>query len=120
MTSIKRIIKGDMVKLISGANKGTTGRVVSVLTKSNSVLVEGIGNIHRKVKPTKQNPRGGSKDIHVPISIHKIALVVNEKTGKTSRIGLSKNDDGKKIRLARQDNNKEIHTSNISSEKGKK
>jgi ribosomal protein L24 len=47
MASIKRIIKGDIVKLISGANKGTTGKVLQVLTKKNAVLVEGIGTKHR-------------------------------------------------------------------------
>jgi len=105
---IKRIIKGDTVKLISGANKGTTGKVLSVLTKKNSVLVEGIGVKHRKVKPSQQNPRGGHKDIHVAIPIHKVALVIDEKTSKTSRVGLMKNDTGTTIRVARQNNNKEI------------
>ena len=108
MATIKRIIKGDLVKLISGANKGTTGKVLAVLTKKNSVLIEGIGNIHRKVKPTQQNPRGGQKDIHVPTSIHKIALVIDEKTGKTSRVGLIKNTEGNIVRVARQSKDKEI------------
>ena len=120
MVTIKRIIKGDTVKIISGANKGTTGKVLAVLTKKNSVLIEGIGNIHRKVKPTKQNPRGGSRDIHIPTLIHKVALVTDDKSGKTSRVGLSKDDDGNKIRLAKQYNNKQIHTPKISSERGKK
>ena len=39
MATIKRIIKGDTVKLISGAKKGTTGKVIAVLTKKNSVLI---------------------------------------------------------------------------------
>ena len=108
MATIKRIIKGDTVKLISGAKKGTTGKVIAVLTKKNSVLIEGIGNIHRKVKPTQQNPRGGHKDIHTPTPIHKVALVIDDKSGKTSRVGLSKNDDGVKTRLARQNKDKEI------------
>jgi large subunit ribosomal protein L24 len=108
MTTIKRIIKGDTVKLISGAKKGTTGKVLQVLTKKKAVLIEGIGSIHRRVKPSKQNPRGGHKDIHVPTSIHKIALVIDEKTGKTSRVGLTKNIDGNKTRVARQNKNKEI------------
>ncbi len=120
MSTIKRIIKGDTVKIISGSNKGTTGTVLAVLTKKQAVLVEGIGNIHRKVKPTKQNPRGGNKDIHVPILIHKVALVTDEKSNKTSRVGLSKDDDGNKIRLARQSNNKQIQMPKISSERGKK
>jgi len=108
MATIKRIIKGDMVKIISGANKGTTGKVLQVLVKKNSVLVEGIGNIHRNVKASQQNPSGGHKDIHVATPIHKVALVIDEKTSKTSRVGLAKNANGAKIRLARQINNKEI------------
>ncbi len=105
---MKKIIKGDMVKLISGANKGTTGKVVKVLAKKGTILIEGIGNISRKIKPSAHNPRGGQKDMHIPTPIHKVALVVDEKTSKTSRVGLSKADDGKKLRLARQLKNKEI------------
>jgi len=108
MASIKRIIKGDIVKLISGANKGTTGKVLKVLTKKNAVLVEGVGTKHRNVKPSQLNPRGGYKDIHVPTSLHKVALVVDEKTGKTSRVGLVKNTDGTTTRVARQNKDKEI------------
>lgn len=108
MPVVKRIKKGDTVKLISGANKGTTGKVLAVLTKINAVLVEGIGVKHRKVKPSRVNPRGGHKDIHVPTPIHKVALVIDEKTSKTSRVGLSKSTDGKTVRVAKQAKNKEI------------
>lgn len=108
MVTIKRIIKGDTVKIISGANKGTTGKVVQVLAKKNAVLVEGVGQIHRHVKASAQNPRGGSKDIHVATSLHKVALVVDEKLAKTSRVGLTRNADGGLSRVARQLKNKEI------------
>lgn len=104
----QRIQKGDLVKLISGVNKGTTGKVVAVLAKKGAVLIEGVGNKHRHVKPSAVNPRGGSKDIHVPTPLSKVALVVDEKTSKTSRIGYVKNADGAKVRLARQAKNKEI------------
>ncbi len=108
MSATKKIIKGDIVKIISGAKKGVTGKVLQVLAKKNAVLVEGVGNIHRNVKPSQQNPRGGHKDIHVATPISKVALIVDEKTGKTSRVGLIKNADGKKARVARQIKNKEI------------
>ena len=108
MATVKRIVKGDTVKLISGANKGTTGKVLQVLTKKGAVLVEGIGVKHRNVKPSQLNPRGGHKDIHVPTSLHKVALVVDEKTGKTSRVGLTKNAEGATVRVARQNKDKEI------------
>jgi large subunit ribosomal protein L24 len=108
MAIIKRIKKGDTVKLISGANKGATGKVLQVIKKKNVVLVEGIGTIHRNVKPTQLNPRGGHKDIHVPTPIHKVALVIDEKSSKTSRVGLIKNADGGTTRVARQNKDKEI------------
>lgn len=104
----RRIQKDDIVKLISGDKKGTTGKVVAVLPKKNAVLVEGIGVKHRKIKPSQLNPTGGSKDIHVATPMHKVALVVDEKAAKTSRIGYKKDAEGKKVRLARQLKNKEI------------
>lgn len=101
-----RIIKGDTVKLISGANKGTTGKVVGV-TK-DGILIEGIGQKHRHIKPSQLNPRGGHKDVHTPVPAHKVALVIDEKSGKTSRVGYVKSVDGATVRVARQSNNKEI------------
>ena len=104
----QRIQKDDIVKLISGVSKGKTGKVVKVLPKKNAVLIEGLGVKHRKVKPSQLNPTGGHKDIHVPTPLHKVALVVDEKAAKTSRVGYEKNADGAKVRLARQLKNKEI------------
>lgn len=106
--SVKRIQKGDTVKVISGANKGTTAKVLCVDTKNSTALLEGIGQKHRHLKPTQLNPRGGSKDVHTPTPLHKVALVIDEKTGKTSRIGYIKNADGVTTRVARQANSKEI------------
>lgn len=104
----QRIQKDDIVKIISGDNKGKTGKVTKVLTKKNAVLIEGMGVKHRKVKPSQLNPTGGHKDIHVATPIHKVALVIDEKAAKTSRVGYAKNADGAKIRLARQAKDKEI------------
>jgi ribosomal protein L24 len=103
----QRIRKDDLVKVIAGKNKGTTGKVLSVLPAKNMALVEGVGLGHRHVKPSQINPRGGKKDIHVGVSLHKLALVVDEKTSKTSRVGY-KVTDGVKARVARQQKNKEI------------
>lgn len=103
-----RIKKDDIVKIISGSNKGTTGKVIAVLPKKNAVLVENLGLKHRKLKPSQLNPTGGHKDIHVPTPLHKVALVVDEKASKTSRVGYSKSAEGAKTRVAKQLKNKEI------------
>lgn len=103
-----RIHTGDMVRIISGAHKGTTGKVLAVRPDKQVALVEGVGVGHRHVKPNQLNPRGGKKDIHVATPLHKLALVVDEKAGKTSRVGYIKNVEGNTVRVARQLKNKEI------------
>ncbi len=104
----RRIRKGDMVKVIAGAKKGTTGTVLSVDTRTGRVLIEGIGVGTRHIRPSQLNPTGGKKDIHVPMDISKVALVVDEKTAKTSRVGVVTKADGSKARVAKALKNKEI------------
>ena len=72
----QRIHKDDTVKIIAGANKGTTGKVLAVLPQQNAALVEGVGVKTRHIKPSQLNPRGGKKDVHVPVDLSKLALVV--------------------------------------------
>ncbi len=103
-----RIQKNDLVKVITGDKKGTTAKVLGVDTKKGTVLLEGIGVKHRNIKPSQTNPRGGHKDIHVGVDISKVALVVDEKTSKTSRVGYQVGKDGAKVRVAKSLKNKEI------------
>lgn len=100
-----RIRKNDTVKIISGDHRGTTGKVLRITEKG--ALVEGVGISHRHVKPSQLNPVGGKKDIHVATPLHKLALVVDEKLNKSSRVGY-RVTDGIKTRVARQLKNKEI------------
>lgn len=103
-----KIRKDDIVKVITGSKKGSTGKVLAVNAKKATVVVEGLGVRTRHIKPTQLNPRGGKKEIQVPIDISKVALVVDEKSAKTSRVGIVKNADGGKTRVARALKNKEI------------
>lgn len=103
-----RIRTNDTVKITVGKNKGTTGKVLRVLPSKNVALIEGVGKSTRKLKPSQLNPTGGTKDIHVPVSLSKLALVTDDKTGKTSRVGYKLSPKGDKVRVARQANNKEI------------
>jgi len=70
---------GDTVKLIAGAQKGTTGKVVGVDSKNGTVRIEGVNQLHRHVKPSQINPRGGHKDIHVGVPASKVVKVKETK-----------------------------------------
>lgn len=103
-----RIRKDDIVKIIAGSKKGTTGKVLAVNSKKATVLIEGVGVGTRHVRPSQLNPTGGKKDTHVPMDMSKVALVVDDKGSKTSRVAFVKKTDGSKVRVARQLKNKEI------------
>ncbi len=55
-----RIRKGDTVVVISGKDKGKTGKVTRVLVEDDRVVVEGINLVKRHMRPTPRNPRAGS------------------------------------------------------------
>ena len=60
---------GDTVKVISGDNKGKTGKIVKMDIKNHKAMVEGIGVRERHLKKTQFNPAGGKKTIHVGIDL---------------------------------------------------
>lgn len=99
---------GDLVKVISGDHKGKTVKVVSVHPAENAVKLEGIGLRKRNVKPNALNPQGSTKEIHVAVPVHKVALVHPDDASKTTRVGHQVAKDGTKVRVARQAGNKEI------------
>ena len=87
---------GDNVKVISGASKGSTGKVLQVIPSKNMVVVEGVNIVKKHIKPVYGRAAGSIQEINKPIAISKVAIIADEKTLKTSRIGY-KFVDGKKV-----------------------
>lgn len=54
-----KIKKGDTVRVIAGDDKGKLGKVLAVLPKKASVIVEGCSLVKKSVKPSDNNPKGG-------------------------------------------------------------
>lgn len=50
--------KNDEVVVISGSNKGKRGRILSVLTGKQRVVVEGVAMIKRHTRKSQQHPQG--------------------------------------------------------------
>lgn len=96
------IKKGDMVYVLSGEDKGRTGRVLEVQRTKSRAIVEGINMVTKATKPTAQHPQGGLVKKEAPIHLSKLNLV-DPKTGKPTRIAL-KRVDGKTVRISKKSN----------------
>lgn len=66
---------GDMVKVISGSNKGKEGKVLQVLRNENRVIVEKVNVIKKHVKPSASNETGGILESEAPIHISNVKLI---------------------------------------------
>lgn len=87
---------GDEVIVLAGKDKGKTGTISQVVTRSDKVVVSGI-NVAKFHQKRTQDAEGGIFDKELPIHISNVALHID---GKASRVGY-KTDDGKKVRFAK-------------------
>ena len=96
------IKKGDNVYVLSGEDRGKTGRVLSVQPGKMRAIVEGINMVTKATKPSAQHPQGGLIKKEASIHISNLNLV-DPKTGKPTRIGI-KRVDGKAVRISKKSN----------------
>jgi large subunit ribosomal protein L24 len=50
--------KGEEVVVIAGSQKGKRGKIISVLTKKQRVIVEGVQMIKKHMRKSQQHPQG--------------------------------------------------------------
>jgi large subunit ribosomal protein L24 len=93
------IKKGDTVKVISGDDKGKTGKVLRVIPEDNRAVVEGINFATKHMKPSAQNTSGRIEKIEAPVHLSNLMLVVG---GTPTRIGRKLNAEGKLQRIVRK------------------
>ena len=86
-----KIKKNDIVKVISGNDKGKEGRVIKVLKDKQMVLVEGIKLVKKHARPTQDNPKGGIITMEKPIHVSNVMLVFKKKPVKITSFFLSAN-----------------------------
>ena len=75
-----KIKVNDNVKVITGEDKGKTGKVIETLKKQNKVIVEGINMVKKHQKPNNANQNGGIYDIAAPIHVSNVKKVEDKKT----------------------------------------
>lgn len=97
-----RIKKGDVVVVISGGDKGKTGKVLAIDTKDNRVLVEGINRVWKHLKKSERNPQGGRVQREATVHISNV-MPVDPSTGKGTRVRFQVKD-GVKHRVSKSGN----------------
>lgn len=93
-----KIRRDDEVIVLAGKDKGKHGKVLSVVTESSRVFVEGVNLIKKHQKPVPQlNQPGGIVEKEASVDVSNVAIF-NQETGKADRVGF-KIEDGKKVRI---------------------
>ena len=91
-----KIKTGDMVIVTTGKDKGKKGKVLKTLPKKQMVVVEGVNEVVRHVKPMAGRS-GEIRRFNKPILVSKVAILNDQ--GQPDRIGYRIEKDGTKVRI---------------------
>ena len=98
-----RIKKNDQVQVLSGKDKGATGKVLRVYPVKGTAVVERVNMIkrHTKANPNQQS-KGGIIEREAPINASNVAHI-DPADGKPTRVGFKFLEDGnRKVRYAKR------------------
>jgi len=70
-----KIKKGDNVKIITGKDKGKSGKIVRVLVKENKIIVDGLNMMKKHQRPRKSGEKGTMINIAMPIHASNVKKV---------------------------------------------
>jgi large subunit ribosomal protein L24 len=97
-----KFIKNDEVKVVAGKDKGKTGKVVKVFSKTAKVLVDGVNQYKRHMKARQQGQTSEIVTITKPLPVANVQLVC-PKCKKLTRVGY-KIEGKEKVRICRKCN----------------
>ena len=91
----------DTVKVISGEDRGTTGKVLRVNRAAAKLVVEGVNRVYKHVRRSQKNPQGGRLSKEMPVSVSNVLLIC-EACGAAARLGVRYLDNGSKERYCKK------------------
>src|SRR5690554_2543958 len=92
---------GDTVVVISGKDRGKTGKVMKVMPKDNRVIVEGVNMVTKHKKPAGPTKPGGIIKFEGPLNSSKV-MVYCPKDKSGVRVGYQVKSDGSKVRVCKK------------------
>jgi large subunit ribosomal protein L24 len=70
-----KIKKGDNVKVITGKDKGKSGKIVHVLVKEHKVIIEGLNMMKKHQRGRKSGEKGTMKSVEMPIHVSNVKKI---------------------------------------------
>ena len=99
-----KIKKGDTVEIISGNDRELRGTVQWVLPKDNRVVISGINIVKKHQRPVRAGRtqvQPGIIEFEAPVHISNVMLVC-PKCDERTRVGFSRQEDGRKVRVCKE------------------
>ena len=93
--------RGDVVKVISGKDKGKEGKVITAIPEKNKVVVEGVALVKKHQKARRQGEESGILTVEAAIDASNVMRVC-PKCGKAARTGVKILEDGQKVRYCKK------------------
>ena len=95
-----KVRRGDVVTVLAGRDKGKSGKVLKVLPKKGTLVVERVNVVKRHTRPNPKNQQGGIVEKESPIAVAKV-MVLDPRTSKPSRLGRKRLDNGELVRVVK-------------------
>jgi large subunit ribosomal protein L24 len=89
-----KIKKNDIVKVMTGKDKGKTGKVTQIFGNLNKVVVEKLNKRFKNLRPRKEGEKGQRIEFDAPMDVSNVMLIC-KKCGKATRIGYKMSGDKK-------------------------
>ena len=95
-----KLHKGDNVKMLSGKDRGKSGKILNVFPEEGRVSVEGLNLIKRHMRARKQGQKGQIISKERAVSASSVALICKS-CGLQTRIGYKAEGD-RKVRICKK------------------
>jgi len=97
-----KLKKGDTVIVIAGAERGKTGKVLSVHPAESTIVVEKLNIIKRHTKPNQKVRQGGILEREAPLAISNV-MYYSANLQKRVRVGTKVLENGQRVRITKKD-----------------
>lgn len=95
------IKKNDMVKILSGKDKGKTGKVLRVYPATSRAIVQGVNFSKKHTKKSSQDQQGGIIEREAPLNLSNISIVCKG-CNRPTRVGIDILSDNSKVRYCKK------------------